>query len=182
MNNPNMKRDAEELYRLLKAGSLESEKIVHAVTMIGKARLIEAESLLVQLLNDPDEFTRQQTLIVLGMDLDFTQYGPIAIEMMESDPDRDCRRAAAMCVGNAYHQTQDRQVLKRLANVVRSRDNDDVRGFAYKAIFNVLGNMTKVITIGTIHFPSDGSLPAKVDGGLLKAIEEDGHLEPWRVK
>ena len=85
-----------------------------------------------------DERLRYITLHVLTQHYQLPDYARVAIEMMKSDPDEECRLMAISGLLSLRRGTADPYALKALASLVRDENEDKfVRERAYRAMRGV---------------------------------------------
>jgi hypothetical protein len=136
------KKSREELEGLLEAlrrNILSPRDIYHAIQAFGEMNFQEARPEVERLLKSEDAELRFVALKVLTRYWHLTEHWQTAREVLEHDPDVDCRFRAAHDLGNLKRNTQDRKTLRVLARVVRNeQENPIVRESAYAAMREVM--------------------------------------------
>jgi HEAT repeat protein len=86
-------------------------------------------------LNDPDHEVRREAVLYLARHLRSREEAGVIVDLLDSDPNVEVRKAAAECVGGVFRATRNRGVLEVLARVSKDSDEDgQVRAAAYQAI------------------------------------------------
>jgi HEAT repeat protein len=136
------KKNREELVSLLKAlrrGALSPRETYRAIQAFGEMNFQEARPEVEGFLKSEDPELRFVSLKVLTLYWHLEEYWETAREILEHDPDEDCRFRAAAALADLKQDTQDRQTLQVLARVVRNEQEElVVREAAYAAMKAVL--------------------------------------------
>lgn len=91
-------------------------------------------------LNDPDHEARREAVLYLARHLRSRDEASVIIDLLDSDPNAEVRKAAAECLGGVFRATRNRDVLEILARVSKDSDEDGlVRAGAYHAIKKING-------------------------------------------
>jgi len=136
------KKNREELVSLLKAlrhGALSPRETYRAIQAFGEMNFQEARPEVEGFLKSEDPELRFVSLKVLTRYWHLDEYWETAREILEHDPDGDCRFRAAHALADLKRNTQDRQTLQVLARVVRNKQEEPVvRESAYAAMKAIL--------------------------------------------
>lgn len=136
------KMSLEELPGRLKAlrrGTLSAREIYHTLQACGEMNFQEARPEVERFLKSTEPELRFQALKVLTQYWRLAEHWETARDMLEHDPDEECRFRAANALKSLMMNTQDRRTLTVLARVVRNeQENQVVRESAYAAMRGVL--------------------------------------------
>lgn len=132
----------EELFRRLEAirkGTLSKREIYRAIQAFGEMNFQEARPEVERLLHHEEPELRHVALKVLTRYWRLPEHWKTAREVLEHDPDAECRIRAATDLGSLKMNTQDKATLAVLAQVVQNQQEDFiVRASAYAAMKAVL--------------------------------------------
>lgn len=132
----------KELLRLLTAireATMSHREIYHAIQTFGEMNFQEARPEVEMFLKSEDAELRFVALKVLTSYWRLEEHWTTACDVLEHDPDEDCRFRAASALGALKRNTQDSSTLSVLAQVVRNkREKRVVREAAYAAMKEVL--------------------------------------------
>ena len=135
-------KSQEELRQLLHAlqqGQFSQPEMYKALVAFGRYNFREARAEVEQLLTHEDAEIRYTALNVLAFDWVLKEHWRTALDVLRHDPDDDNRLQAANALGALRNDTQDRDLLKELAQVVRNEQDDPfVRKAAYRAMKAIL--------------------------------------------
>jgi HEAT repeat protein len=123
----------------LRSGRLPLHDLPDVIHEFGEERFDEALPEIVASLTSPNERVRYMALHVLTFHFQLKDYKPAAIEMLLHDPDEDCRRQAAAGLGSLMKNTEDRESLHALAQVVHNEEETEaVCASAYKSMYSIV--------------------------------------------
>jgi len=132
----------EELLRLLTAlrqATMSDQEAYRAIQTFGEMNFQEARPEVEKFLKSEDAELRFVALKVLTSYWHLEEHWVTAWNVLEHDPDEDCRFRAAIALGALKRNTQDSSTLSVLARVVRNEhEKHVVREAAYAAMKEVL--------------------------------------------
>ena len=136
------KKSREELASLLEAlrhDKMSAREVYHAIQAFGELNFQEAQSEVERFLKSEDPELRFIALKVLTRYWHLEKHWKTAQDVLEHDPDEDCRFRAAHALAGLRRNTQDRSTLKVLARVVRNeQEKRVVREAAYAAMREII--------------------------------------------
>lgn len=131
-----------ELLRRLEAirrGTLPKREIYRTIQVFGEMDFQEARPEVERFLQSEEPELRFVALKVLTRYWRLPQHWQTARDVLEHDPDEECRFRAASDLGSLKMNTKDKETLSVLAQVVRNeREKPVVREAAYTAMKAIL--------------------------------------------
>ena len=92
-------------------------------------------------LNDADPHVRREAALFLARHLRSRDEAQVILDLLDSDPNPDVRKAAAESLGGVFRLTRNREVCEVLARVAKDDEEDGlVRAAAYAAIKRINGH------------------------------------------
>jgi len=133
--------DLAEAARAAEAGSDEAEReAARAIDRLGRSLRLSARSSIEEFLSHTSALLRASSMKVLALHWRLREYTDRVLWTLASDPDPDCRRAAALCLGSMYEGTRDQQIGRDLvAALTRANEEEDVRWASYHALLDLDG-------------------------------------------
>lgn len=136
---------------LLRRGALDDVEMANTIVDLAHSELINRDDVredLVKLVTHPDSGVRSEAMGALAYHGVMFQWESgtgkrllaSLVQALESDPDSDCRRAAASALGSFFRATERKDVLYILARTcMKPEESSDVRASAYVAFLDVAG-------------------------------------------
>lgn len=119
----------------LRRGEIPRKGIFDAIHNFGEEHFMDALPEIKKYINSTDERLRYIALHVLTQHYQLPEYARVAIEMMKSDSDEECRLMAISGLLSLQRGTSDPHALKALAALVRDENEDKfIRERAYRAM------------------------------------------------
>lgn len=92
------------------------------------------------LISEADPHVRKEAALFLARHLRSRDESQIILDILDSDPNPEVRKAAADCLGGLFRLTRDRNVSEVLTKIAKDEEEDgSVRGAAYAAIKRIHG-------------------------------------------
>ncbi|HEX4205745.1 MAG TPA: HEAT repeat domain-containing protein, partial [Ktedonobacteraceae bacterium] len=111
------------------------EPDAYIIHEFGEELFTEALPEIASYLTSTDERVRYMALHVLNFHFRSKDYKYAAINMLQDDPDEECREQAAGGLGSLMKNTGDRESLHVLAQVVRNEQEGNlIRALAYSSM------------------------------------------------
>ena len=133
------REELEGLLESLRRDALSPHEIYHAIQAFGEMNFQEARPEVERFLKSEDAELRFVALKVLTRYWHLAEHWQTARDVLEHDPDEECRFRAASALADLKRNTQDRFTLRVLAHVVRNeQENPIVREEAYAAMKAIL--------------------------------------------
>jgi hypothetical protein len=128
-----------ELLERLRQGKLTTREIYHFIQKCGEQNFREARPDIERLLKSDIPELRFVSLKVLTRYWDLMEFWSVAKDVLENDPDEECRFRAASDLAYLKRDTGDKITLSVLARVVRNeQENSIVRQSAYAAMTEII--------------------------------------------
>jgi len=130
-----------EAARAAEAGSEQAERdAARAIDRLGRSLRLTARGSIEEFLSHTSALLRAASMKVLALHWRLTDYTDRVLWTLASDPDPDCRRAAALCLGSMYEGTRDGQIGRDLVSALtRADEEEDVRWASYHALLDLDG-------------------------------------------
>jgi hypothetical protein len=106
---------------------------------IGDQKYLAGGPCLILLLRHDDPIVRYHAVVSLGFDLRFKAATDALIDILEGDPDTECRDAAAGSLRAIWQNFRERWIMQRLSKAALDNPDENVRKSAYFALIVVNG-------------------------------------------
>jgi len=120
-------------------GRLSKDEVRKLPSKIGKAEYTLAVPVLVELAHSDDPILRYNVIMSLAFKLQYKDSRSLLSILAETDPDVDCRDAAAAGLGFLFSNSHDCPLILLLAKIARNDSDEDVRCAAFSALLRVSG-------------------------------------------
>ena len=154
----------------LHRGEIPRKGLFDTIHNFGEERFMDALPEIKIYLTSTDERLRYIALHVLTQHYQLPDYARVAINMMKSDPDEECRLMAISGLLSLRRGTADPYALKALASLVRDENEDKfVRERAYRAMRGIISyDMDEQLRLSVEPF----DLAQDVDWHLVDSYQE----------
>lgn len=159
MNEDDLNKNAELKKALedIKDGRRPPKGLFDTIHEFGDEEFTEAAPIIEKFLTNADPRLRYISLHVLTMHFRLQKYWKVAVQMLENDPDEDCRIMAISALRSLKRNTSDRETLTILVRLIRDEQEQKyVRESAYRAMRGIIAyNNVEQLNMATGDFDWD---------------------------
>lgn len=124
---------------MIRKGGRPRKGLVNAIHNFGEERYMDALPEIKKYITSTNATLRYIALHVLTFHYELAEYAPVALNMMQHDPDEECRLMAISGLGSLRRGTGDPQALKVLAALVTNENESSLaREKAYAALREIV--------------------------------------------
>lgn len=154
----------------LRSGNIEHDAVYMAIHLFGEAQYKEAQPLIEKFLKSKDSEWRRIALNVLGIHWASKEHRRIYESVfLDKNEEEENRSTAATCLGTAFGDSKEKNILKILLSVFNDAQEDwYIRDSAHRAILYVWGVPPQKWPSATrkLNYEKD------IDWELIKKIEK----------